>query len=654
MSLRFENITLFAASLGGELPLPSMEKSTFAFNGMRIDDSVYAEEREYIEYGAFNGSGPYLKQNCYDRVRKPRQFRAAVLENERLKAVFLPGLGGRLWQLWDKRDQRDLLFTNPVFQPAHLSLRDAWFAGGVEFNCGVRGHTALSCSPLFTASWKMEDGTDVLRLYEYERIRRVVYIIDAALPAGSDFLFLSVKIRNTLDETVPIYWWSNIAVPELPDTRILAPAEKAFRWSYGAAFSKESVPCTESDGYDTSYPMRAPHALDLFFDIPRNERPFVAVADRDGCGLLHCSTRRLKGRKFFVWGTGTGGCNWQRHLCGSGVRYMEVQAGLGRFQMECLPMPAHTVWDWVEAYGPLEAEPFRVHGEYPDAVSACREYADDVMPMEKLEAMQKRFLDEAPAFAPSRTAGSGWGALEEKRRGEKLDPALDFEGSLTDRQAPWTELIESGHFPCPAPEQYPFDWQFGPEWAKLLDTPVNEKNWYAQLHLGLLYYGNDEHEKAECCWKKSIALCPSAWAFRCLGRLSALAGDDIAAAQYYEEALKLLPLDRGLVTEAVTAFIGIGRSGRALATLEALPADMQAGGRLRFLRARALNGVGRSREALAILEDRHLVIDDYREGEESMYGVWSAVVMGAYGISEEQAAKEHPLPRHLDFRHHSA
>lgn len=41
-------------------------------------------------------------------------------------------------------------------------------SGGVEWNCGIFGHHVHTCDTLFTAITKLQDGTPVLRMYEYE------------------------------------------------------------------------------------------------------------------------------------------------------------------------------------------------------------------------------------------------------------------------------------------------------------------------------------------------------------------------------------------------------------------------------------------------------------------------------------------------------
>ena len=51
---------------------------------------------------------------------------AHILENDCLRASFAPLMGGKLWSLYDKKAQRELLFANPVARPAYLATRNAW------------------------------------------------------------------------------------------------------------------------------------------------------------------------------------------------------------------------------------------------------------------------------------------------------------------------------------------------------------------------------------------------------------------------------------------------------------------------------------------------------------------------------------------------
>ena len=294
-------------------------------------------------------------------------------------------------------------------------MRNAWFSGGVEWNIGTIGHTPFTCAPLFAARVAGPDGTPVLRMYEWERIRQVTYQIDAWLPDRSPVLLVRVSIRNAHAHVVPMYWWSNIAVPERADTRVVVPAESAYRYSYDAL---DVVPTPAQEGPDYTYVTRIGRAADYFFHIPDGTLPWIAALDGDGKGLVQLSTPRLKGRKLFLWGMGRGGRKWQEFLSVGGQPYLEIQAGLARTQLEHVPMPADTEWDWLEAYGLLEAPAELVHdAPWAETHAAVGAAVEQLLPRSKLEAeliRSRSFAAQPPVEIFQH--GSGWGALESLRR----------------------------------------------------------------------------------------------------------------------------------------------------------------------------------------------------------------------------------------------
>src|SRR4029453_2777647 len=148
--LRVGTVTLPSAALGPVNPLPPLTGAPQLHANVTaayLDD----EMRANLEHGRGTSLLPYLLQDRYDRTLVPRTHRVAVLENDRLRAEFLLDLGGRLRSLVDVTSRRELLYANAAFQPANLALREAWFAGGVEWNIGIRGHTPLTCAPVFAA-----------------------------------------------------------------------------------------------------------------------------------------------------------------------------------------------------------------------------------------------------------------------------------------------------------------------------------------------------------------------------------------------------------------------------------------------------------------------------------------------------------------------
>lgn len=268
--------------------------------------------------------------------------------------------------LFDKKAGRELLYVNDVVRYCNLALRNAWISGGVEWNIGMIGHSPFTCAPLFTARLEAGDGTPILRMYEYERLRGITYQMDFSLPEGSPLLLCRMRVTNLQNKTIPMYWWSNIAVPETPDRRIVVPTDESY-YSFWSTVAKTPIPMRA--GKDVTYPVNTECSMDYFYRIPEENRKYIACLDKDGYGLVQTSTRRLKGRKLFVWGQSEGGHTWQRFLTDKAGDYSEIQAGLARTQYECIPMPPCSAWEWVEGYGAMSADPAKVHGGWPEAAA---------------------------------------------------------------------------------------------------------------------------------------------------------------------------------------------------------------------------------------------------------------------------------------------
>jgi tetratricopeptide (TPR) repeat protein len=569
-----------------------------------------------IRYGNVSSVLPYLLQDDYSRELVPQETTVAVLENSYLRAIVLLELGGRLWSLKDKVGGRELLYNSDRIQLGNLGLRNAWFPGGVEWNLGTTGHTALTCSPVHAVSLELPDGAPGLRIYEWERMRDLVYQVDFRLGPSSRHLGVDIKVTNPNAHPVPAYWWSNIAVASSAGARVVTPSRSAFEFTYTRRLRR--VPVPGSGGLDRSYPAAAPRTADYFFELDPGKLPWIAAVDAAGVGLLQVSSGRLHGRKLFTWGNAPGGRRWQEFLTGSTDSYFEIQAGLTRTQLEHVPLGPGASWSWSEVYGPVSVPVEAVHGDWLEAIG-CIESAI-------AEAGIHAMLDERAGAehdqqgAPLHT-GSGWGALESLRReatGEEPSPVIDRlfpRSSLGEDQEPWVALLETGTLPTGTPRSY----LVAKPWSDLLEGAAEEAA--AMVQRGVVRWHAGHREAALQAWEAASALQPDSWlALRNIAAASGLMGEPQRSAEQYLRALDLRPDVAQLRLEAVEALIAANRFPEAVALAQAAPASSFAG-RFRFLQAWAAVLHGEVRLAESILE-RGLEIADLREGEESLSDLW--------------------------------
>ncbi|MFF3418700.1 DUF5107 domain-containing protein [Streptomyces sp. NPDC002698] len=646
-TIRRDVLALPAAELGPSNPLPPLRTLDEMH---RIDDrdrvGLPGDMARQIGYEPLRSVLPEHIRDGYARERAPRELDTIVIENDRLRATVLPGYGGRVVSLFHKPTETELLYTNPVLQPACFALNGAWFSGGIEWNIGATGHTTLSCSPVHAARVPAPGGGEMLRLWEWERLRDLPFQVDLWLPDGSDFLYVGVRVRNPHERPAPLYWWSNIAVPE--ERRVIAPAEEAWHFGYERRLRRVSVPAY--DGTDRTYPLNSVFPADYFYEVPDGRRRWIAAVDEAGEGLVQTSTDVLRGRKLFVWGSGPGGRRWQEWLTEPGTGgYCEIQAGLARTQLEHVRLEAESDVSWLEAYGPLSVSPEPAHGADWEAARAEVEgRLESALSRDAVEAAYAAWLPHADT-APGEVlaVGSGWGALEVLRAEHKL-PGTPFEEStLGEDQESWRELLSSGAFPELRRVGPPGGTLVASHWRDLLETaPATPA---AEYHLGVAQWHAGDVAQAVRSWERALELAPSRWPLlRCLAVADQEAGNDERAADRYAEAFDDLCRERcddaerwtaataALGREAVEALLKARRPAQARAVWARLHPGTRDRGRFRLVEAELLLAEGRREDARAVF-DAGFEVADLREGAETIDRLWSR-------LSDE------PLPARYDFR----
>ncbi|MFI1364037.1 DUF5107 domain-containing protein [Streptomyces griseochromogenes] len=652
--IRREVLTLSAARLGPDNPLPALRPLDEAH---RVDDrerdDMPRDMARQLGYEPLRGLLPVRVRDGYGRDREPAALDALVIENDRLRATVLPGLGGRIASLVHLPTGRELLYRNPVFQPANFALNGAWYSGGIEWNIGATGHTTLSCAPLHAARVPAPDGGEMLRLWEWERLRDLPFQVDLWLPEGSDFLHVGVRIRNPHERPVPTYWWSNTAVPE--DRRILAPAEEAWLphcpegvggTPIGYERRLRRVPVPSYDGIDRTHPLNSPYAADYFYEVPDGRRRWIAALDADGHGLVQTSTDVLRGRKLFVWGSGPGGRRWQQWLTEPGTGgYCEIQAGLARTQLEHVRLEPGSEVSWLEAYGPLDAPR---DGAWTQVVQGAEERLAAVLPRARVEeayAAWKPYADTEPGEILA--AGSGWGALEVLRADWKLPGTPFAESTLGEAQAPWLELLRTGCLPEPRRVRPPGQTLVAPHWRDMLETAPATP--HTEYHLGVAQWHAGDRAQAVRSWERALQLAPSLWALlRCLAVADQETGHHERAAERYAEAFDDLCRERrddgetwtaavaALGGETLHALLRVRRTADARAVWERLRPAVRRRGRFRLLEAELLLAEGRRAEARAVF-DEGFEVADLREGADAIGRLWARLA-------------DEPLPERYDFR----
>ena len=657
MEIRYTEILLPSANLGGENPLPVFRAKDPDLH-IPYDETFTAEEAEMLGKNGATRVLPYLMQDRYDRNRTKRPVKVCVMENDCLRATILPDYGGRLYSLYDKEAERELLFANPVIQPANLAIRDAWLSGGVEWNVSQLGHTFTTCSPMFVSTVRGNLDEQFVRIYEFERQKGLFWQVDFHLPDGSRELYVYVRIVNDSPEATPMYWWSTTAVPENAMTRVLLSGSRAMysRPATGVNAMGEMPYFPEFGPKDYSYTLNLKQSNDFFIQVPDDVKtPWEAAAYENGSVTFEKSTSLLHYRKIFCWGDRPGGWRWKEFLSEEGGgSYIEIQAGIARSQRHGLTMPGNTSWDFTTAFGGLTGDPAKLHDR--DWNAACS-YLDGELKNRvssaRLYGLHRKFASFAER-TPEKILhmGSGWGALETQMRaeeGREIPAGFLFPAeSMTEEQSYWLALLENGKLPDSDPSSYLLDSRT----KKALEK--SPASWQKYYHLGVIAAEVPDREAAVRAFSRSVDIKPNVWALRALAVLSE---DQAASEEYYDRAFALGFPDVGFAEEYLKLLVSMKKHAKAYEVFKSLPEEYKGDERVMISAVSASLALGDITLCESGFFDRAFV--NVREGDVLLSELWYYYV--AMKAAKDRGVKvtaalldwikqTNPLPKNIDFR----
>lgn len=545
-SIKRECTNRLASNIGRDTTLPGFPHSAKP-TLITFDESLPNNILDGSFSHGIKSSLPYLNQNWYDRSQETKPIETIILENEHLKASFLPEWGGRLMSLYDKKKEKELLFDNPVLQPCNLAIRNAWFSGGIEFNGPVYGHTLQTCSPIYFAKLKQDEQT-ILRMYEYDRFLNTAWQVDFILE--KDKLWYAVTYRNLNDYEVPFYWWTNIAVPVTGQTRFFSKQQYCVNHCVDQAIVPNSFP--QYKGKDISYPDNAHEATSLFFVEPNEKMPWFAAIQEDGIGLAHASSPILIGKKYWYFGNFDGGLNWMDTLSlPNQGKYIEIQAGIKETQVQVSKIDANQNIFWVESVFGFEAGLEETHKEYETSLKYCEDLVGNKVTAEQITEKEnwfKKIIYNEPDEVLYQA--SVWGTVQEKAQNIKLK-GLPFKKEISVIEKPWVELIEQKMFSEQTLNSEPLSWNISTQWKNSLieSQTKNGNTWLHELHLGAIELSKENFTDSKAHFEKSIQLKPNFHAYRSLAFIAKDKKDFNNANSLYKQAWALSKNNEDLFLE---------------------------------------------------------------------------------------------------------
>lgn len=266
--------------------------------------------------------------------KKDKTYRALFLENDYLKIMILPELGGRVQMAFDKIKQRHFIYYNQVIKPALVGLTGPWISGGIEFNW-PQHHRPSTFDPVDYTTEEHADGSKTVWVSEVERMFRTKGMAGFRLYPDKAYLEINVKLYNRTPFPQTFLWWANPAVKVNDHYQSVFPPDVHAVFDHGKRDVSE-FPIARGTYYKVDYSKGVDISRYKNIPVPtsymavKSNYDFMGGYEHDSRGgLLHVANHHVSpGKKQWTWGNGEFGYAWDRNLTDEDGPYIELMTGV--------------------------------------------------------------------------------------------------------------------------------------------------------------------------------------------------------------------------------------------------------------------------------------------------------------------------------------
>jgi tetratricopeptide (TPR) repeat protein len=314
----------------------------------------------FLEKRVYQGSSgrvyPLPVIDFVERTPHPHSWDAIHIENESLRLMVLPAIGGRIHVGVDKRNGYDFFYRQNAIKPALVGLAGPWISGGVEFNW-PQHHRPATFMPVETAIERDPDGSVTVWCSDHDPMARMKGMHGVCLHPGKAYVELKVRLYNRTPQTQTFLWWANVATHVHEQYQSFFPKDVRYAADhakravteyplsqglyYGIDYgerARNGVPPEELPGRyvpDGSYP---PNDLGWYANIPVPTSYMIVGSSGDFFGgydhrrragtVAYANHHIAPGKKQWTWGNHDFGYAWDRSLTDNDGPYVELMSGV--------------------------------------------------------------------------------------------------------------------------------------------------------------------------------------------------------------------------------------------------------------------------------------------------------------------------------------
>jgi tetratricopeptide (TPR) repeat protein len=280
----------------------------------------------------------------------PEKYPAVFVENEYLTLTYVPELGGRFFELYDKLHHKQVFYHNDVIKPADYDARDNFPLTGIELTGPYDAHSrTLHGEPYWSHTVvKHKDGSISVMLSEIDPVYHMNVTFTATLYPGVAAMKTSVFCYNPNDGQKPQMFWTSASMHSTPKTRFIYPMTRTVGHTTG-----EIANWPVYNGVDDSWDRNNKHMLGVFGIDTYDNFGGAYKFDKD-YGLFRYADRRVvQGMKLWTFGYSNLATVLEHAYTDNGGPYIEIQSGRMVWDGYYEYVAPHKVEKWHEWWIPV-------------------------------------------------------------------------------------------------------------------------------------------------------------------------------------------------------------------------------------------------------------------------------------------------------------
>ncbi|MBR2204367.1 MAG: DUF5107 domain-containing protein [Prevotella sp.] len=278
----------------------------------------------FLEKRVYQGSSgvvyPYPVIESMANEPTPHEWNVVFLENEYIKVMIMPELGGRIQMAYDKIRERHFVYYNHVIKPALVGLAGPWISGGIEFNW-PQHHRPTTYMPADTCFEENADGSVTVWVSEMEKMFHQKGMAGFTLRPGCAYIEIKGVLYNRTDMPQTFLWWANPAVEVNDQYQSVFPPDINAVFDHGKR-AVSSFPIATGTYYKMDYSAGVDISNYKNIKVPTSYMGVNSRFNFEGgyendtqAGMLHVASHHFSpGKKQWTWGNGDFGQAWDRNL----------------------------------------------------------------------------------------------------------------------------------------------------------------------------------------------------------------------------------------------------------------------------------------------------------------------------------------------------